>query len=521
MPAVWRRLAVLSGLGLVLLALLVWAFSLSRPAELPAASNALPDVRLPCVSYAPYRRPGHSPLVPGLNIAPELIEADLRLLAQVTNCVRTYGVDRGLDAVPVLARKLGLRVVLGAWIDRDAASNAAQMNRALALSRGYADVIDLLIVGNEVLLRGEQTPAALAELLDLARRTSAVPVAYADVWEFWVRYGEILRPHVDVVAAHILPYWEDEPVGIEQAVEHIVTVNAKIRAIFSPLPVFVGETGWPAAGRQRGAAQPGHSEQTRFVRKLLARQDPNLHYNLVEGFDQPWKRQLEGAVGGYWGVFTADGQQRVTFNGALPADPNWWRLPLAALIGGLLGGLYGLGWRAGIGGALVLSLAGACTLVLALVQWETLAQSARTPLDWMLGGALAVSALLCTASASRRLTYVFAGMYSASAISGLTVVLLICIALNAVALFVDGRYRPLCWPLLAAPGLLLLALAICGERFARRNTVVISLAALLALAAPLLLWQEGLLNMQAWGLASNFLLLVLAVIWLQRPTSAN
>lgn len=478
-------------------------------------------MRLPCVSYAPFRRPGHSPFEPGLNIPPKLIEEDLLLLAKVTNCVRTYGVDRGLDAVPALARKLGLRVVLGAWIDRDATNNAAQMRRALALSHEYADVIDLLIIGNEVLLRGEQTPAALATLLDQARRTSAVPVAYADVWEFWLRYGEILRPHVDVVAAHILPYWEDNPVGIEQAVEHIVTVNAKIRAFFSPLPVFVGETGWPAAGRQRGAALPGPSEQTRFVRELLARQDPNLHYNLVEGFDQPWKRQLEGEMGGYWGLFTADGQQRVRLDGALPADPLWWRLPLVALSGGLLWLLSGLGWRAAMASCLVLSLSGAVTLILGLLQWEMLWQSARNLLDWMLGGGLALSALFCAVSASRQLARVFEGRAAVGATSFWTTALLVFVVLNAVALLFDGRYRPLCWPLLAAPGVLLLSLALCGVRFARGNRTAMCLAGLLVLAAPWLLWQEGLRNTQAWGLASQIMLLALATIWLQRSTPAN
>jgi exo-beta-1,3-glucanase (GH17 family) len=318
----WRRALVLGGLALGLLILLLWSFNQGRPVALPEAA----ELRLPCVSYAPFRRPGHSPFDPALRVDPAMIEADLRLLSQVTGCVRTYGLDHGLDAVPAIARKLGLRVVLGAWIDGNAVTNQAQLDQALELSRDYADVIDLLVVGNEVLLRGELPPAELANLLARARRESAVPVAYADVWEFWLRHADVLRPHVDVVAAHVLPYWEDEPVAIEQAVLHVAAVNAKIRAFFAPLPVFIAETGWPAAGRQRGAAVPGRLEQARFIRELLARQDATLHYNLIEGFDQPWKRQLEGAMGGYWGLFAADGTQRVSLNGPVVADPVWWRI---------------------------------------------------------------------------------------------------------------------------------------------------------------------------------------------------
>ena len=27
--------------------------------------------------------------------------------------------------------------------------------------------------------------------------------------------------------------------------------------------------------------------------------------NLIEAYDQPWKRQLEGGIGGYWGLIDA------------------------------------------------------------------------------------------------------------------------------------------------------------------------------------------------------------------------
>ena len=62
-------------------------------------------------------------------------------------------------------------------------------------------------------------------------------MTYADVWEFWRQHGDVLRKHVDVVTIHILPYWEDAPVAVNQAVAHIVAVNAEMRSIFSPLPV--------------------------------------------------------------------------------------------------------------------------------------------------------------------------------------------------------------------------------------------------------------------------------------------
>ena len=67
----WRRALVLGGLALGLLILLLWSFNQGRPGALPEAA----ELRLPCVSYAPFRRPGHSPFDPALKVDPAMIEA--------------------------------------------------------------------------------------------------------------------------------------------------------------------------------------------------------------------------------------------------------------------------------------------------------------------------------------------------------------------------------------------------------------------------------------------------------------
>ena len=555
-PEPWRQATAFSGLVLVVLALLAWAIAQGRPVPLPDAA----DLHIPCLSYAPFRRAGHSPSDPGLHIAPSQIEADLRRLRELTGCVRTYGVDHGLDALPEIARRLGMRVVLGAWIDGDAVRNTAQLERALALGRDYADVIDLLVIGNEVLLRGEQTPAALAALLARAKRDSAVPIAYADVWAFWLRHADVLREHVDVVAAHVLPYWEDTPVALNQAIGHVSAINAQLKAVFAPLPVFIGETGWPAAGRQRGPAVPGRLEQTRFVRELLVAQAatplgsragawPGI--NLIEGFDQPWKRRQEGAMGGHWGVFDADGRQRVTLRGAVVADPLWWQVPLAMVVGGVAGLLWVLrrGFRAtDTGGvaprrrvmaAAATGLAGAIVVPLALLQWRMLVEGSHRPLDWALGGFVAVAAGLCALAAAGRLARILVGGSSAGTRPGVVaalrkasvpgtqglalaqVALLGCVALIALGLVFDARYRPLVWPLLAAPTVLLLVLTVLGDRVDRGAWLERALATIGAVAAAVLVGQEGLANTQALGLALIWLGLAAAVGWPQGLASAS
>src|SRR5260370_27738282 len=70
--------------------------------------------------------------------------------------------------------------------------------------------------------------------------------------------------------------------------------------------ILVGETGWPRAGRMREGALPSRTNQARIVSEIpdLAKRE-GFRVNLIEAYDQPWKRQLEGTVGGYWGLFDA------------------------------------------------------------------------------------------------------------------------------------------------------------------------------------------------------------------------
>lgn len=369
---------------------LALAIADARPVGLPSPGADT----VPCLSYAPFRRPGATPLGVGTRVTPAQIAADLAVLRTRTGCVRTYGVSHGLDAVPAAARTLGMRVRLGAWIGRDAAQNAAELALAVRLARAHPDVVEMLIVGNEVLLRGDADAGTLAALLDHARREAGVPVAYADVWEFWLRHAQVLRAHVDVAAVHVLPYWEDEPVEIGLAVEHVLRTFARTRDALAPTPVWLGETGWPSAGRQRERARPGLVAQARFVRELSAAA-AGLPFNLIEGFDQPWKRALEGAMGGAWGVFGADAKPKFPWRGPVREAPAMLAATVTGLLAGLLAGalasLFGgpLAGARGAPGRGTMVLSGGLVGALAPAQLAWIATWCRTP--WEIGLAASVA----------------------------------------------------------------------------------------------------------------------------------
>jgi exo-beta-1,3-glucanase (GH17 family) len=261
-----------------------------------------PNAKLQCVSYAPFRGE-QTPLQSTAQIPGEQIAQDLAQLAKITDCVRTYSIENGLDQVPALAAKVGLKVIQGIWLGSNRLKNSAQISTVVGLTKAYPDVISAVVVGNEVLLRGEMTASDLAATIRSVKSQVAVPVTYADVWEFWLRNRE-LYDVVDFVTIHILPYWEDFPIRAKYAAGHVDAIRMRMAVAFPGKEILIGETGWPSEGRMRAGALPSRTNQARVVSEILSlAKRENFRVNLIEAYDQPWKRQLEGTAGGYWGLF--------------------------------------------------------------------------------------------------------------------------------------------------------------------------------------------------------------------------
>ena len=223
-----------------------------------------PNAKLLCVSYAPFRDT-QTPLLQTTRIAPEQITQDLAQLAKISDCVRTYSIENGLDQVPAQAAKVGLKVILGIWLGSDRLKNLAQISTAVRLTKQYPGVITSLVVGNEVLLRGEMTTNDLALTIRSVKAQVSVPITYADVWEYWLRYREIYDA-VDFVTIHILPYWEDFPIRAKFAASHVDSIRRRqstphgsscvVRSRRRPMIACPGATHFPAP---RAGATPRQS----------------------------------------------------------------------------------------------------------------------------------------------------------------------------------------------------------------------------------------------------------------------
>jgi exo-beta-1,3-glucanase (GH17 family) len=293
-------------------------------AALPMPPSPLaPKEKLYCVSYAPFRGE-QNPLEPGTRVEARQIDEDLARLATVTGCVRTYSIQHGLDQIPEIARRHGLKVIHGLWLSSHADKNQLEIDTTIALAKKFPDVIQSIVVGNEVLLRGEIAPNDLANIIRGVKAQVSMPVTYADVWEFWLRH-RVVYEAVDFVTIHILPYWEDFPIPAREAAAHVDSIRKRMVAAFPGKEILLGETGWPSAGRMREGALPSPVNQARVIHEVLAvAKRDGFRVNVIEAFDQPWKRRLEGTVGGHWGIYDdAARQPKFVWGQPVSNHPHW------------------------------------------------------------------------------------------------------------------------------------------------------------------------------------------------------
>jgi exo-beta-1,3-glucanase (GH17 family)/cellulose synthase/poly-beta-1,6-N-acetylglucosamine synthase-like glycosyltransferase len=290
-----------------------------------------PDFRgiLPSVSYAPFDGTGH-PDVDNLPNA-DKIRADVKKLAPLTRAIRLYSSTGGVEMVPPIANEVGLKVTVGAWIDKNVDRNEREMLSAIDLARRNSNV-NGIVVGNETIYRGEQKIEDLIKLIQRVKGSVNVPVTTGEIWNIWLEHPE-LASSVDFIAAHILPYWEG--FSDKQSVDQALIIYQKLRDAFPGKRIVIAEFGWPSAGYNLKNGNPGTFEQAVTLRTFVSRAEAiGMEYNIVEAIDQPWKF-FEGGVGPYWGILNAAREPKFAWTGPVE-DPAYWKLAGIALLVGVL-----------------------------------------------------------------------------------------------------------------------------------------------------------------------------------------
>jgi exo-beta-1,3-glucanase (GH17 family) len=254
--------------------------------------------------FSPYLE-GQSP---GSRVDEAQIRARLGIIRPYTRWVRSFSCTDGHERTPRVAHELGMKTLVGAWLGTDRAVNEREIASAIELAR--AGHVDILAVGNEVLLREDLSED---ELLDYLRRVrqavpSGVPVGYVDAYYLFERHPRVTAA-CDVLLTNCYPFWEGCP--RDQAIAYMQNMYQRTVAVAGGRKVIVSETGWPHTGTAFHGAVPSVEGAMRYFIDTCrwARRD-GVEVFYFEAFDEAWKVGAEGDVGAYWGLWDSRGQPK-------------------------------------------------------------------------------------------------------------------------------------------------------------------------------------------------------------------
>ena len=144
------------------------------------------DVKLQCLSYAPFGK-DDSPfdIAKGFRPSVQQMEADLAKLSTLTNCIRTYS-SVGLEALPEIARKHGLKLWLGAWVSSDAMLTQKEIETVIDLAKEHHENVEAIVVGNEALLRRDVSAAQLVGYILSFLTTFFVKIFTHNLINIWI-----------------------------------------------------------------------------------------------------------------------------------------------------------------------------------------------------------------------------------------------------------------------------------------------------------------------------------------------
>ena len=239
---------------------------------------------------------------PGDDISIEQVERRVKILKPHAGAIRSFSCIEGNEHIPVVAKKHGLKTLVGAWLSDDKDDNEKEIEGLIALAK--AGHVDVAAVGNEVLYRND---LSLEELLGYIKRVKEalagldIPVGYVDAYYEFSRHPELVE-HSDVILANLYPYWEGCP--IEYALGHMQAMYGQVVDAAQGKPIIITETGWPSEGGELKGAQAGPEAAMKyFIDAINWTNENKIPIFYFSSFDESWKVGDEGDVGAYWGIW--------------------------------------------------------------------------------------------------------------------------------------------------------------------------------------------------------------------------
>ena len=329
------------------------------------------------ISYGGYRKKSRD-IQPTL----EQLKEDMKILhAMNIRVLRTYNVRLAhtsnlLKAIRELKEedsKFEMYLMLGAWIDcknawtdqplnhyEESELNVEEIDRAVALAKQYPDIVKIIAVGNEAMVKWASAyfvqPNVILKWVNHLQELKKKGDLPKDLWitssdnfaswgggenQYHVKDLEELIKAVDYLSIHTYPmhdthynpiFWgflakeeqlsslEKIDVGMKRAKAYAMSQRDSVASYMKSLgvnkPIHIGETGWASAsnghyGSDGSKATDEYKEAIFYNHIRDWTNEAGMSCFYFEAFDEPWKdAQNSGGSENHFGLFTVDGKAK-------------------------------------------------------------------------------------------------------------------------------------------------------------------------------------------------------------------
>ena len=237
---------------------------------------------------------------PGDIITEAQVERRIKIIKPHAIWIRSFSCIEGNEYVPRMARKHGLKTMVGAWLGDDLKKNEDEIEALIALAN--EGCVDIAAVGNEVMYRGDLTEEQLLDYIYIVKEALPdITVGYVDAY-----YEFSHRPKItaacDVILSNCYPYWEG--CDLENSLNHMQQMFGQAVDAGNGKKVIITETGWPSQGTNLKGAYPSSENAMKyFINAQLWSKKEDIEMFYFSSFDESWKVGPEGDVGAYWGLW--------------------------------------------------------------------------------------------------------------------------------------------------------------------------------------------------------------------------
>ena len=241
---------------------------------------------------------------PGDQLSEEQVRRRLEIMRPYTKWIRTFSCTEGNEMIAKIAKEMGMKTLVGAWLGDDPEINEQEVANLIQLAKeGY---VDIAAVGNEVMYRGDLTEDELLAFLHRAKDEipNEIPVGYVDAYyEFTDRPA--ITEACDLILANCYPFWEG--CDLDYSLLYMKDMFNRAASAGGGKRVIITETGWPSQGTNLRGAFPSEENAIKyFINAQKWSQEEDIEMFYFSSFDESWKVGAEGDVGAYWGIWDKD-----------------------------------------------------------------------------------------------------------------------------------------------------------------------------------------------------------------------